>query len=103
MAPTVPFYTRVIMSSVQTVLTACLLGIYFQSVIPIPGFTIPAWNLWILSVGFVSIDLQVNFLFENTCIHTGSCVDALGPVRLGLPNHVPYTNTSAGAESIFDR
>lgn len=62
-----PMWGRVLQSTVQTVLTMCLVGIYFQWVIPVSSFTIPPWSLWILNFPAWQLWAPFNVSFETTC------------------------------------
>ena len=62
-----PLWGRLIQSTVQTVLTLCLVGIYFQWVIPVNAFVVPAWSIWIINVPAWQIWSSFNLSFVTTC------------------------------------
>ena len=59
-----PFYGRILNSFVQTSLVICLVGVYLQSVIPVPGLTIPAF--WVFPAFTIWNPFDISFV--TSCI-----------------------------------
>lgn len=58
---------RIVNSTVQTVLTGILIGIYTQETIPVPAAIIPAWTLWIIKCPAITVWNAFDISFVTTC------------------------------------